>query len=30
MRVENDHNVNLKAELQIRYLDEEIDHLLGR
>ncbi|MEW5986981.1 MAG: DUF1003 domain-containing protein [Chloroflexota bacterium] len=28
LRAENDYRVNLKAELEIRYLDEKLDHLL--
>ena len=30
MRSENDYRVNLKAELEIRHLNEKIDHLLTR
>lgn len=30
LRAKNDYQVNLKAELEIRYLDEKIDHLLAR
>lgn len=30
MRAENDYQVNLKAELEIRHLHEKIDHLLNR
>jgi uncharacterized membrane protein len=30
LRSENDYRVNLKAELEIRYLHEKIDHLLSR
>ncbi len=28
LRSQNDYRVNLKAELEIRYLHEKIDHLL--
>lgn len=28
MRAENDYQVNLKAEMEIRHLHEKIDHLL--
>ena len=30
LRAENDYQINLKAELEIRYLHEKIDHLLSR
>jgi len=30
LRAENDYNVNLKAELEIRHLHEKLDHLLRR
>lgn len=30
MRAENDYRVNLKAELEIRYLNERTDHMLSR
>jgi uncharacterized membrane protein len=30
MRSENDYQINLKAELEIRHLHEKIDHLLSR
>jgi uncharacterized membrane protein len=30
LRSENDYQINLKAELEIRYLHEKIDHLLSR
>ena len=30
MRSEEDYRVNLKAELEIRHLNEKLDHLLGR
>jgi uncharacterized membrane protein len=30
LRSENDYQVNLKAELEIRHLHEKIDHLLNR
>jgi uncharacterized membrane protein len=29
LRSQNDYQVNLKAELEIRHLDEKIDHLLS-
>ena len=29
LRTDDDYRVNLKAELEIRYLDEKIDHLLA-
>jgi uncharacterized membrane protein len=30
LRVENDYEINLKAELEIRHVHEKIDHLLRR
>jgi uncharacterized membrane protein len=30
LRAENDYEVNLKAELEIRHLHEKLDHLLRR
>ena len=30
LRSQNDYRVNLKAELEIRYLHEKIDHLINR
>jgi uncharacterized membrane protein len=30
LRAENDYQVNLKAELEIRHLHEKIDHLINR
>ena len=30
LRSQNDYQVNLKAELEIRHLNEKLDHLLSR
>ena len=30
LRSQNDYQVNLKAELEIRHLHEKVDHLLSR